>query len=1047
MKLAPGIIPSLLAAVALIPLGHLPATAQITGAADGTHTLVNQNGNTFNITGGTQAGANLFHSFQQFGLNQGQIASFLSNPSIQNILGRVTGGEASLINGLIRVTGGASNLYLMNPAGIVFGASASLNVPGSFLATTANAIGFDRPIPGSAGGWFNATGSNDYAALASAPTSLAFTALQPAAIVNSANLAVSQGQNLALIGGTVTSTGQLSAPGGAVTVASVPGESLVRISAAGQILGIEIRPTAVTDSAATGSQPTLSLAELLTGGNSDNATGLTVNPDGTVTLTGSGLQVNQGDVVVKAVSAQTATLSANHNLTLVESQIQTTGDLSLLAQNKVQVRDSVTSPVLVQAGGNLQVQGNQGIDILALNHPQPAFQSGGKLSLVSDGVISGDSHFASGGGFSILNLAGQAGQFTSLYDPIISVNGNVTFGSYTGAALKVEATGSIAVTGDITINAPDATLAVVPGNSDRQLLRTLPALILRAGLTTLQESTSVANPSTNPPFSFNEPGSGTTFNASAASTPRQIVVDGNITTTPATGSAGPVILAAPGGITVTGNINTSATDTTSQANGGQVNLATTTGSIQVGNIQATGAGAFNVGFGQNGSVLFTSNTGNITASGEINGVNTVQFATGGNITARTITANTINLTSTGGSVTVGDAADPTVNSLSTSTSDNTTSIRVSARNTIQALGPINGYVVNLDSTAGDVIIQSILSGAGGVDISAAGLFQARGTRDLSNVFLQPLLSEAPDLLSFLQAKGIIVKPDQRVTIGFGDNTALPNGDGLPPGIPYSINARQTSTIPAGTLNAPITIRFGGATRTLVDRQFVIPGQFGDPDTTSRILIQGGNGAFYSGPTVTGRLVPNISDPFVTVDAAGNFVAVSPSTFTPGVSTLFRNELYSTAFPSSQFPDTISGTVGAIIVGFGSNQTLFGAVQNQPFNAINPGTGNPGGGNSGGGVSGSGSSGGLTEGGTRGGISSTGVTGDAAQTVQRQLNSQNQGTACPPSRTIAAVPNESDQSIRNSPGTSGTTNNPCTSTGNDEAQILTILDETPNPNQR
>jgi hypothetical protein len=39
------------------------------------------------------------------------------------------GGDASYINGLIQVIGGNSNLFLMNPAGIVFGSNAQLNVP------------------------------------------------------------------------------------------------------------------------------------------------------------------------------------------------------------------------------------------------------------------------------------------------------------------------------------------------------------------------------------------------------------------------------------------------------------------------------------------------------------------------------------------------------------------------------------------------------------------------------------------------------------------------------------------------------------------------------------------------------------------------------------------------------------------------------------------------------------------------------------------------------------------------------------------------------
>ena len=121
----------------LSQVGVKPASAQITPANDGTNTQVNTTGQQIDITGGTQAQQNLYHSFQQFGLNQGQIANFLSNPNIINILGRVTGGESSFINGQIQVTGGNSNLYLMNPSGIIFGQNASLNVPASFTATTA----------------------------------------------------------------------------------------------------------------------------------------------------------------------------------------------------------------------------------------------------------------------------------------------------------------------------------------------------------------------------------------------------------------------------------------------------------------------------------------------------------------------------------------------------------------------------------------------------------------------------------------------------------------------------------------------------------------------------------------------------------------------------------------------------------------------------------------------------------------------------------------------------------------------------------------------
>jgi filamentous hemagglutinin family protein len=59
-------------------------------------------------------------------LNANDIADFLSNPEIRNILGPVVGGDASTIDGLIQLSGGNANLYVMNAAGFIFGNNASL---------------------------------------------------------------------------------------------------------------------------------------------------------------------------------------------------------------------------------------------------------------------------------------------------------------------------------------------------------------------------------------------------------------------------------------------------------------------------------------------------------------------------------------------------------------------------------------------------------------------------------------------------------------------------------------------------------------------------------------------------------------------------------------------------------------------------------------------------------------------------------------------------------------------------------------------------------
>jgi filamentous hemagglutinin family protein len=293
--------------VSTLLVAALPCQAQVTSAIDGTQTIVRQTDNTFNITGGTTAGSNLFHSFQQFGLTQGQVASFLANPAIQNVLGRVTGGEASVINGLLQVTGSNANLYLMNPAGIVFGANARLDVAGSFTATTANGISFgDR--------WLNAVGANNYATLLGNPSSFAFTMTQPGAIVNAGNLAVGTGQSLTLLGGLVINTGTLTAPGGEVTIAAIPGEKLVRLTPTGSLLSLDL-PTATK--AVINPQPfnPLTLPELLTGGNLSSATGVTVE-NGIVTLTGLGVVIptDAGVAIVAGQVSTKGTVGGNVNV-------------------------------------------------------------------------------------------------------------------------------------------------------------------------------------------------------------------------------------------------------------------------------------------------------------------------------------------------------------------------------------------------------------------------------------------------------------------------------------------------------------------------------------------------------------------------------------------------------------------------------------------------------------------------------------------------------------------------------------------------------------
>ena len=163
---------------------------------------------------------NLFHSFGKFNINTTESATFSGSTGIKNIISRVTGGQASTIDGVFRSTIPGANVFFLNPSGIVFGENASLDVQGSFHASTSDYLRFKDGVKFETG----VTTANPILTTA-APEAFGFLNDTPASISVSGGLnkvlEVPENTTLSLIGGDITvNSRSLYAPSGQVILAS-----------------------------------------------------------------------------------------------------------------------------------------------------------------------------------------------------------------------------------------------------------------------------------------------------------------------------------------------------------------------------------------------------------------------------------------------------------------------------------------------------------------------------------------------------------------------------------------------------------------------------------------------------------------------------------------------------------------------------------------------------------------------------------------------------------------------------------------------------------
>ena len=203
-------------------------------------TQVQLNGSNYLIGGGTIREGNQFHSFAQFNIYENEMATFTGPETVENIIGRVTGGTESWIDGLVKSDVPGANLFLLNPSGVLFGPNASLDVSGSFHVSTADHLRlgdgdgsiYTDPIVGDI-------------LTVDAPSAFGFLNDNPAGIsIQESTIEVPEGETISLVGGDITIGGigvnpnyeirSLAAHSGRINIASVASQGEVIPNATGE---------------------------------------------------------------------------------------------------------------------------------------------------------------------------------------------------------------------------------------------------------------------------------------------------------------------------------------------------------------------------------------------------------------------------------------------------------------------------------------------------------------------------------------------------------------------------------------------------------------------------------------------------------------------------------------------------------------------------------------------------------------------------------------------------------------------------------------------
>ena len=284
------------------------------------------------------------------------------------------------------------------------------------------------------------------------------------------------------------------------------------------------------------------------------------NPNDTFTISANKIveALSRGNVTIEATESIniTSDIELEPNDLNINAYISVKGNLNLQAKN-IEISESN-----IRVQGNIKIQGDEGISITA---PNNILQSGGDFSLISNGKITADARISSGGNFSAdSGTFSQSEEFN--LNGIISSNGDVTFGNYTGSSLKVEAKGNIQG-GNITID--EVGTFPQTGDPDINILNAGEALILRAGVTELKHNPQSENLGN------------TVFTSTTNPSSQGNITVGNIDADVENIDTGSYVILSAKGDIVTGSIKTKGQSISEPVIADSVNLTSSNGKIIV----------------------------------------------------------------------------------------------------------------------------------------------------------------------------------------------------------------------------------------------------------------------------------------------------------------------------------------------------------------------------------------------------------------------------------------------------------------------------------